>query len=155
MDKVKKLQDPQCELLLLRNCSGFSRLYFTLRTTCPSTIQAATTHFDTHLMQYLRQIVIGDGAGFGLTQQRLTTLPIKDGGLGIHTMSYTCQYCFLASCAQTRHLQDTILQQASSMESSHRYQLALQSFTQVCGLTDSNFNINDAAPQFMKSLEAT
>lgn len=35
MNSVKQLKDPQCELLLLRNCTGFSKLYFTLRTSNP------------------------------------------------------------------------------------------------------------------------
>ena len=34
MDKVAQLDDPQCELLLLRACTGVSKLYFALRT-CP------------------------------------------------------------------------------------------------------------------------
>ncbi|XP_026425407.1 uncharacterized protein LOC113321716 isoform X2 [Papaver somniferum] len=113
MDKMKQLQDLQSELLLLRNCSGVSRLYFTLRITTPSAIQTDAAHFDKHLFQYLRQIVVRDGVGFGLIQQRLVTLPLKDGGLGIHTMSNTCQFCFLAPCAQTQHLQTTILKQLS------------------------------------------
>lgn len=35
MDNVKKLKDPQSDLLLLCCCTGVSRLYFTLRTTNP------------------------------------------------------------------------------------------------------------------------
>lgn len=33
LDAVHKLHDPRSELLLLRNCAGVSKLYFTLRTT--------------------------------------------------------------------------------------------------------------------------
>ncbi|XP_026414010.1 uncharacterized protein LOC113309718 [Papaver somniferum] len=151
MDKMKQLQDLQSELLLLRNCSGVSRLYFTLRITTPSAIQTAAAHFDKHLLQYLRQIVVGDEAGFGLIQH-LVTLPLKVGGLGIHTMSNTGQFCFLASCAQTQHLQTTILKQLSVPVSSLMYQQAVQTYNQVCGLSDTNFSINDAAPRYMKSL---
>lgn len=32
IDAVEKIEDPQCELLLFRNCAGVSRLYFALRT---------------------------------------------------------------------------------------------------------------------------
>ncbi|XP_026384772.1 uncharacterized protein LOC113280347 [Papaver somniferum] len=103
---------------LWASCSGVSRLYFTLRTNNPLAIQNAATQYDKHLMQYLRNIIVGDDAGFGLLQQRLATLPIKDGGLGVHTMEDTGNYRFLASCAQTQHLQRTILKQSSVLDSS-------------------------------------
>ncbi|GJU90737.1 hypothetical protein Tco_1303160 [Tanacetum coccineum] len=34
LDAVAKINDPQCELLLIRACAGVSKLYFTMRT-CP------------------------------------------------------------------------------------------------------------------------
>ncbi|XP_026426417.1 uncharacterized protein LOC113322530 isoform X1 [Papaver somniferum] len=104
VNKIQELHDPQCELLLLRSCTEVSRLYFALRTTCLEALQIAGSRFDEHLMCYLRQLVVGDGAGFGLVQQRLPTLPMKDGGLGILTMADTMKYCYLASQAQTQHL---------------------------------------------------
>ncbi|XP_026397561.1 uncharacterized protein LOC113292985 isoform X1 [Papaver somniferum] len=151
-EKVQKLHDPQSELLLLRSCSGVSKLYFMLRTTAPLDIQSAAIHYDSQLMLYLRHLVVGYGDGFGLIQQRLATLPIKDGGFGIYTFNDTGQYCFLASCAQTQHLQQSILKQPSVLDPSFRFQHALQPFTQVCGLSVSDFSINDAAPQCMKTL---
>lgn len=150
MDRVKKLRDPQSEMLLLRNCSGVSKLYFTLRTTDPRAIQNAASFYDKHLMQYLQNIIVGDGAGFG-PLQRLAALPIKDGGLGVYTMKDTGHHCFLASSVQTRHLQNSILQQPSVLDTSPRYQHALQTFIQTCGI-NITFDINDAAPQFMKKL---
>lgn len=89
IDCVKTLKDPQCELLLLRNCTGVSKLYLTPRTTDPRVLQPATTYFDHHLVQFLQHLVTGDGAGFGILRQRLTTLHIKDGGLGVYTMNDT------------------------------------------------------------------
>ncbi|XP_026410278.1 uncharacterized protein LOC113305455 [Papaver somniferum] len=89
MTKVQQLHDTQCELLLLRNCIGVSKLNFTLRTTNPMAIQSATSLYDQHLLNYLRQLVVGDGAGFGPVQQRLATLPIKFGGFGVYTMTDT------------------------------------------------------------------
>lgn len=53
MNYVKKLKDPTCELLLLRNCIGVSKLHFTLRTTNPQVLQAANKHFDQQLFQFL------------------------------------------------------------------------------------------------------
>ncbi|XP_026397562.1 uncharacterized protein LOC113292985 isoform X2 [Papaver somniferum] len=103
-------------------------------------------------VQKLHDPQMGYGDGFGLIQQRLATLPIKDGGFGIYTFNDTGQYCFLASCAQTQHLQQSILKQPSVLDPSFRFQHALQPFTQVCGLSVSDFSINDAAPQCMKTL---
>ncbi|XP_026397442.1 uncharacterized protein LOC113292800 isoform X2 [Papaver somniferum] len=81
MQKIKKLQDPQCELLLMR---------------------------------------------LGLVQQRLVTLPIKDGGLGVYTMVDIGTYCNLASTAQTQQLQHTILKISPSAELSRSFEHALQ-----------------------------
>lgn len=152
MNKVRQLQNPQSELFLLRNYCGVSKLYFTLRSTCPTALQYATSLFDDNLMQYLRQIMVGDGAGFGLVQQRLATLPMKDGGLGVYIMADTGKYCFLASCAQTQHFQNRILNLPSVSEPSPRYEHALRFFTQACSLSVSSFNINDAAPFHMKNM---
>ncbi|XP_026383543.1 uncharacterized protein LOC113279040 [Papaver somniferum] len=77
MDKIQVLCDPQCELLLLRSCTGLSRLFFALRTTFPMALLPDAERFDSYLMQYLRRLVVGDNAGFGKVQQRLATLPIK------------------------------------------------------------------------------
>lgn len=98
MESVKQLHDPQSELLLLRSCAGVSKLYFDLRTTQPEAHQQIISCYDRPLTQFLQHIVTGDGAGFGLLQQRIATLPMKDGGLGVHTMEDTSKYCFLASC---------------------------------------------------------
>lgn len=43
MNSIKKLKDPQSELLLLRNGTGVSKMYFTLRTTSPLALQSAIT----------------------------------------------------------------------------------------------------------------
>lgn len=101
MEDVSKLEDPQCELLLLRNCTGVSRLYFTLRTTMTGFMDSDAETFDTHLFQFLRRSIRGDGPGYGLLQHRLVTLPLKYGGLGTYSMSDTRTYCYLASCLQT------------------------------------------------------
>ncbi|XP_026383936.1 uncharacterized protein LOC113279455 [Papaver somniferum] len=154
MDKIQELHDPQCELLLLRSCTGVSRLYFSLRTTCPKALQTVADRFDDYLMQYLRRLVVGDGAGFGLVQQRLSTLPIKDGGIGILTMSDTMKYCYLASQAQTQHLQNSILKLPITADLCPGFHSVLQGFTQACGISSPDFNIKDTAPQYMKSLEA-
>lgn len=153
MEAVKKLKDPQSELLLLRNCTGVSRLYFTLRTTKPQVLEAATSHFDQHLFQYLRLLITGDGAGFGPLQQRITTLPIKDGGLGVYIMEDTGQFGYLASCIKTQSIHDIILRYVDTTTPSPNFQFALDKYVQVCGLTPT-FTINNTAPHPMKTLAA-
>lgn len=80
-----------------------------MRTTNPSALQQISPCYDQSLMQFLQHIITGDGAGFGHLQQRIATLPMKDGGLGVYTMADTSHFCYLASCMQTKNLQDTIL----------------------------------------------
>ncbi|XP_026396172.1 uncharacterized protein LOC113290799 [Papaver somniferum] len=152
MSVVKKLKDPQSELLLLRSCTGVSRLYFTMRTTNPLALQQAMTHFDDHLFQYLRQLITADGEGFGPLQYRIATLPIKDGGLGVYTMQDTSNYCYLASQFQTRAIQDVILKDTSTTSSIPTYQQALATYIQVCGLTSSSHSFDDTTPHSMHSL---
>ncbi|XP_026395904.1 uncharacterized protein LOC113290525 [Papaver somniferum] len=101
MSVIKKLKDPQSEMLLHRNCTGVSRLYFAMRTTNHASLHQATDIFDDHFLKYLRLLIIGDGAAFGPLQQRLATFPIKDGGLGIYTMADTRSYCYLDSHSET------------------------------------------------------
>ncbi|GJS90628.1 ribonuclease H-like domain-containing protein [Tanacetum coccineum] len=62
MEAIHKLHDPQCELLLLHNC---------------------TVQFDQALRASLEKVVTASGPGFDDWQWRLATLPIKLGGLGI------------------------------------------------------------------------
>ncbi|GKB40002.1 putative reverse transcriptase domain-containing protein [Tanacetum coccineum] len=49
MDATTNVNDPQCELLLLRSCKGISRLYFTLRTCPPRVFEPAQRYFDVAL----------------------------------------------------------------------------------------------------------
>lgn len=77
MEAIHKLNDPQCELLLLRNCAGVAKLSFTLRTSPPSSLGVAQIRFDVALRTSLEKIVTGSGPGFGDWQWRLATLPIK------------------------------------------------------------------------------
>ncbi|XP_026396185.1 uncharacterized protein LOC113290808 [Papaver somniferum] len=130
MDAIKKLKDPQSEMLLLRNCTGVCRLYFAMRTTNPAALQPATDLFDDQLYQYLRLLITGDGAGFGPLQKRLSTLPIKDGGLGIYTMANTRAYFYLTFQSQTTSVQKVILDNLFSTDKCSAYQLAIQTFTQ-------------------------
>ncbi|XP_026456136.1 uncharacterized protein LOC113357083 [Papaver somniferum] len=151
MTAIKKLKDPQSEMLLLRNCTSVSRLYFSLHTTNPAALQQATEIFGDHLLKYLRLLITGDGSGFGPLQQRLATLPIKYGGFGIYIMEDTQAYCYIASQCQTASVQKAILGDLFPTNKGHAYKLALQNFIQVCGLP-SSYCVDDTAPPSMHSL---
>lgn len=154
MSAINKLQDPQSEMLL-RNCIGVSRLYFAMRTTNPAALQKATDFYDDHLLQYLRLLITGDGVGYGPLQQRLATLPIKDGGLSIYTMSDIRSYCYLASQIQTAPTRKVILGDLFPSDNGSAYQTALQNFIQVCGLPPTYCVDNTAPPSSMHSLAVT
>ncbi|GKF87081.1 hypothetical protein Tco_0257958, partial [Tanacetum coccineum] len=65
MDVIAKLNDPQCELLLLRASTGISKLYFAMRTCSPHVFVRAQHSFDMALRFSLERIVTAFGPGFG------------------------------------------------------------------------------------------
>ncbi|GKA60100.1 hypothetical protein Tco_0759413 [Tanacetum coccineum] len=85
MDAIAEINDPQCELLLLRSCTGISRLYFTMRTCPPRFFESAQRSFDVALRSSLERIVTTSGPGFGDWQWRLAILPFAFGGLGVYS----------------------------------------------------------------------
>ncbi|GJU54265.1 hypothetical protein Tco_1227979 [Tanacetum coccineum] len=82
LDAVAKINDPQCELLLIRVCTGVSKLYFAMRTCPPYVFESAQLSFDMSLRSALERIVTASGLGFGDWQWILATLPFAFGGLG-------------------------------------------------------------------------
>ncbi|GJW14614.1 hypothetical protein Tco_0018747 [Tanacetum coccineum] len=85
LDAVAKINDPQCELLLIRACAGISKLYFAMRTCLPRVFESAQLSFDMALRSALERIVTASGPGFGDWQWRLVTLPFALGGLGVYS----------------------------------------------------------------------
>ncbi|GKF30805.1 putative reverse transcriptase domain-containing protein, partial [Tanacetum coccineum] len=61
MDAVAKINDPQCELLLLRTCTGISKLYFAMHTCPPCVFESAQCSFDVALRSALERIVTASG----------------------------------------------------------------------------------------------
>ncbi|GJR58445.1 hypothetical protein Tco_1500607 [Tanacetum coccineum] len=58
IDAVAKINDPQCELLLLRVCKGISKLYFAMRA-CPSRVFESAQHsFDVAIRSALERISV-------------------------------------------------------------------------------------------------
>ena len=65
MAAVRKLHDPQYELLLLSYCAGVERLFYAMRT-CPSdSFRDAQVQFDLALQSSLEKIITTSAPGFG------------------------------------------------------------------------------------------
>ncbi|GKB14088.1 hypothetical protein Tco_0848011 [Tanacetum coccineum] len=109
MDVIAKINDPQYELLLLRSCSGISKLYFTMRTCPPRVFESAQHSFDVALRSSLERIVTSSGLRFGDWQWRLATLHFSFGGLGVYSAGDVLNYAFLASRLQFAGLQTKLL----------------------------------------------
>ncbi|GKB22619.1 hypothetical protein Tco_0862020, partial [Tanacetum coccineum] len=109
MDAIAKINDPQCELLLLYSCTGISRLYFTMRTCPPRVFESAQRSFDVALRSSLERIVTASGSGFGNWQWRLATLPFAFRGLGVYSAGDVLNYAFLASRLSFVGLQTKLL----------------------------------------------
>jgi hypothetical protein len=152
IEAINKLNDPQCELLLLHNCEGVSKLSYALRTCSPLHLSEAQAQFDQTLRASLEKIVTASGPGFGDWQWRLATLPIKLGGLGILSAGDIIQYAFLASRMQTNDLQDKILTKTGIVTHGPLSQHALDIFNTTCNTDSLTVTGGTSAPQMMKTL---
>ncbi|GKA30369.1 putative reverse transcriptase domain-containing protein, partial [Tanacetum coccineum] len=88
LDTIAKINDPQCELLLIRACARISKLYFSMRTCPPRVFESAQLSFDMALRSTLERIVTASGPGFGDWKWRLRTLPFAFGGLGVYSAAF-------------------------------------------------------------------
>ncbi|GKE44157.1 hypothetical protein Tco_1471441 [Tanacetum coccineum] len=109
MDVVAKINDPPCELLLLRAYVGISKLYFVTHTCPPWVIKRAQCSIDAALRSALERIDTTSGPGFGDWQWRLSTLPSAFGGLGVYSTGDFLNYTFLVSRLQYVGLQTKML----------------------------------------------
>lgn len=94
LEKLSILNDPQCELLLLRACLGMPRFGFALRSVSPSLISGAISEFDL-------LIDARSESCFGLSLPPLQTiqwpLPIGLGGAGVIKASTICNAAYLGN----------------------------------------------------------
>nr|GEX26875.1 hypothetical protein [Tanacetum cinerariifolium] len=109
MDAIAKIDNPHCELLLLRSCTGISKLYFTITSCPPRFFESAQRFFDVALRSSLEHIVTTFGSGFGDWQWRLTTLLFVFGELGVYSAGDDLNYTFLASRLQSADLQTKLI----------------------------------------------
>ncbi|GJR94451.1 hypothetical protein Tco_0266625 [Tanacetum coccineum] len=101
MDAVAKINDPQCEFLLLCACTGISKRYFAMRTCSPRVFEMAQLSFDEALHCALERIVTASGPGFGDWHWRLATLPFAFGGLGSILQTKLLRYYGIVSFGPT------------------------------------------------------
>ncbi|GJT81213.1 zinc finger, CCHC-type containing protein [Tanacetum coccineum] len=155
MDAIAKINDPQCELLLLRSCTGISRLYFTMRTCPPRVFESAQRSFDVALRSSLERIVTASGPGFGDWQWRLATLPFAFGGLGVYSAGDVLNYAFLASRLQSAGLQTKLLRHTSIVSPGPIFDEALSVFNTSME-TDLLSNPSEiATTKLMKKMDHT
>ncbi|GKA82699.1 hypothetical protein Tco_0789447, partial [Tanacetum coccineum] len=152
MEAIHKLHDPQCELLLLRNCAGVAKLSYALRTCSPLYLLEAQVQFDHALRASLEMVVTSLGSGFGDWQLRLATLPIKLGGLGILSAGDIIQYAFLASRLQSSTLQTKILMKTGIESHGSSFKHALDVFNTTCNVDVLFVTTCTSAPHMMKTL---
>ncbi|GKA56828.1 hypothetical protein Tco_0755900, partial [Tanacetum coccineum] len=81
IDDVAKINDPQCELLLLRSCVGVSKLYFSMCTCSHRVFQRAQRSLDAALQSSQERIETTSGHGFGDWNGGLPRFPLHLGGL--------------------------------------------------------------------------
>ncbi|GKC99133.1 hypothetical protein Tco_1169408 [Tanacetum coccineum] len=152
MDDIAKINDPQCDLLLLHSCTGISRLYFTMRTCPPCVFESAQRSFDVALHSSLERIVTASGPGFSDWKWRLATLPFAFGGLGVYSTGDVLNYAFLASRLQSAGLQTKILRYTSIVSPGPIFDEALSVFNTSME-TDLLSNPSEiAAPKLMKKM---
>ncbi|GKB25017.1 hypothetical protein Tco_0864418 [Tanacetum coccineum] len=129
MDAIAKVNDPQCELLLLRFCTGISRLYFTMHTCPPRVFESAQRSFDVALRSSLERI-----------------------RLGVYSAGDVLNYAFLASRLQSIGLQTKLLRHTGIVSLGPIFGDALSVFntSMETGLLSSPSEI--AAPKLIKKM---
>ncbi|GJZ10821.1 hypothetical protein Tco_0545580 [Tanacetum coccineum] len=152
LDAVAKINDPQCELLLIRACAGVSKLYFTMRTCPPHVFESAQLSFDMALRSALERIVMTSGSGFGDWQWRLATLPFAFGGLGIYSAGDVLNYAFIASRLQSATLQTKLLRDVGIVAPGSTFDDALCVFNNAMEIDFLSNPSEVAAPKLMKKM---
>ncbi|GJY45228.1 putative reverse transcriptase domain-containing protein [Tanacetum coccineum] len=147
MGLLPQLHDPQSELILLRSCMGIAKLFFGLRTCQPVHMEEAALFFEKGLRGSIENIVVCGGPLFGDLQWRLSSLPIRFGGLGLYSANLVSSYAFVAPRAQSWVLQDHILRDSGICGMDDDYVSALACLRDTIPSFDfSGFTNKDTVP---------
>jgi hypothetical protein len=103
MMKCRKLDNPQEELLLLRNCTGAPKLIYWLRNSNPSLIAQDILAFDKLVDDSLKHII---GQPLTWEERTLAHLPLSMGGLGIPIAAWIAPAAFVSSIGSSWSLQN-------------------------------------------------
>ncbi|GJU78763.1 reverse transcriptase domain-containing protein, partial [Tanacetum coccineum] len=152
LNAVAKINDPQCELLLIRACAGVSKLYFAMRTCPPRVFESAQLSFDMALRSALERVVTASGPGFGDWQWRIATLPFTFGGLGIYSAGDVLNYAFIASRLQSATLQTKLLRDVGIVAPGSTFDDALCVFNNAMEIDFLSNPSEVAAPKLMKKM---
>ncbi|GKD24580.1 retrovirus-related pol polyprotein from transposon TNT 1-94, partial [Tanacetum coccineum] len=132
LDTVAKINDPQCELLLIRACAGISKLYFAMRT-CPLVSLSRLNFLLTWLFVLpLERIVTASGPGFGDCD--------------------VLNYAFIASRLQSTALQTKLLRHVDIVALGSTFDDASCMFNNAMGIDFLSNSSQVAAPKLMKKM---
>ena len=108
---LSDFEDPQVELHLLRSCLSICKVNHLLRSVPPDRAKDQLYRFDHGLRHSLETII---NSSLSDTSWKLSTLPIRLGGLGLREASRTAAAAFVGSCNSTRGLACQLLGNVAS-----------------------------------------
>jgi hypothetical protein len=106
MAKIPTLEEPHAAYMLLRQCAGFPKISFALRTSPPPAIMGEPCErFDRSVATCLAESM---GLNLPAQAQLQASLPIRLGGLGLQLTSTSARAAFVASNIQSQALQSAL-----------------------------------------------
>ena len=118
MARLSILQDPQLQLLLLRNCLSMPKVNYTLRTLPWQEVRTVGHTYDEALAGALSDLLAVDRSQLTSRSLHLAGLPLRDGGLGLLSVADVSCFAYLASIVDTWLLQDHLLRKFAGVASS-------------------------------------
>ncbi|GKA77127.1 hypothetical protein Tco_0783588 [Tanacetum coccineum] len=137
-----RINDPQCELLLLRTCAGISKLYFAMRTCFPRVLEMAQRSFNAALHSALERIVTASRFGFGDWQWRLSTLPFAFGELSVYSAAFGNTFDDALCVFNTKMESDLLSNPSEIVAPKLMKKLTDVYFTRVTQTVESTFSLS-------------
>ncbi|GJW32756.1 hypothetical protein Tco_0052788 [Tanacetum coccineum] len=128
MNAVAKINDPQCELLLLRAYTGISELYFAMRTCPPVSLSRLNVPLTWLFILSWSVLSLLLGWGLATVNGDSLTYPFHLGVLAFIQHVIFLNYAFLVSRIQSAALQTKLLRHAGIVASGSTFDEALSTF---------------------------